>query len=382
MMKAQEDILSHVEKDGVVAMVFSLTKCVEELSQKVDGFSSQVVTDIIDQAGKIKQTIKKKKREAKLASPSPKRPHEQDSTKIAKRVRVESPASSDADAETKPPAPPAAKTTATKAVVTAAAKAAAMTAVKAAVTKAAMQEAPKSPAPPAVPAVPKSPAPKLTAPFAAPPAAPKPPAPKLTAPFAAPPAAPKSPAPSAATAAPKPPAPPAAEATTQDEDGSALEDDHETKRSNPGPSLKAAYKEIKLKKDDFEKADREYKAAKEKLAMNKKALQQANDGEKKSQQARVEANETLVETAYKTWWGEIHLYTIARMAKAADDALGAAREAVKKRERCARALKREEKNPSKSAASLAAAQAEFEAAKVEEEDALELKEVLVNLCSP
>ncbi|KAE9180487.1 hypothetical protein PF002_g27552 [Phytophthora fragariae] len=197
MMKAQEDILSHVEKDGVVAMVFSLTKCVEELSQKVDGFSSQVVTDIIDQAGKIKQTIKKKKREAKLASPSPKRPHEQDSTKIAKR-----------------------------------------------------------------------------------------------------------------------------------------------------------------------------------------ALQQANDGEKKSQQARVEANETLVETAYKTWWGEIHLYTIARMAKAADDALGAAREAVKKRERCARALKREEKNPSKSAASLAAAQAEFEAAKVEEEDALELKEVLVNLCSP
>ncbi|KAE9277494.1 hypothetical protein PF008_g28839 [Phytophthora fragariae] len=197
MMKAQEDILSHVEKDGVVAMVFSLTKCVEELSKKVDGFSSQGVTDIIDQAGKIKQTIKKKKREAKLASPSPKRPHEQDSTKIAKR-----------------------------------------------------------------------------------------------------------------------------------------------------------------------------------------ALQQANDGEKKSQQARVEANETLVETAYKTWWGEIHLYTIARMAKAADDALGAAREAVKKRERCARALKREEKNPSKSAASLAAAQAEFEAAKVEEEDALELKEVLVNLCSP
>ncbi|KAE8954178.1 hypothetical protein PR001_g32599, partial [Phytophthora rubi] len=226
----------------------------------------------------------------------------------------------------------------------------------------------------------------------------------------APPASPKPPAPQAVTAAPKSTAPPAAtapkstatetttqsvaapaatpvsksttptaaaEATTQGEDGSVLEEDHETKRSNPGPSLKAAYKEIKLKKDDFEKADREYKAAKEKLAMNEKALQQAKDGEKKSQQARVEANETLVETAYNTWCGEIHLYTIARMAKAADDALGAAREAVKKRERSARALKREEKNPSKSAASLAAAQAEFEAAKVDEEDALELKEILV-----
>ncbi|KAE9149336.1 hypothetical protein PF001_g6343 [Phytophthora fragariae] len=42
-----------------------------------------------------------------------------------------------------------------------------------------------------------------------------------------------------------------------------------------------------------------------------------------------------------------------------------------------RALKREEKNPSKSVASLAAAQAEFEAAKVDEKDALELKEILV-----
>ncbi|KAE9265527.1 hypothetical protein PR003_g32433, partial [Phytophthora rubi] len=221
---------------------------------------------------------------------------------------------------------------------------------------------PKPPAPQAVTAAPKS-----TAPPAA--TAPKSTATETTTQSVAAPAATpvsKSTTPTAA-----------AEATTQDEDGSVLEEDHETKRSNPGPSLKAAYKEIKLKKDDFEKADREYKAAKEKIAMNEKALQQANDGEKKSQQARVEANETLVETAYNTWCGEIHLYTIARMAKAADDALGAAREAVKKRERSARALKREEKNPSKSAASLAAAQAEFEAAKVDEEDALELKEILV-----
>ncbi|KAE8954657.1 hypothetical protein PF006_g32802, partial [Phytophthora fragariae] len=144
----------------------------------------------------------------------------------------------------------------------------------------------------------------------------------------------------------------AAEPTTQDEEGSlfnsALEDDHETKRSNPDTSLKAAYKEIKLKKGDFEKAGREYKAAKEKLAMIEKALQQANYDEKKSQQAR-----------------------------ATDNTFVAVREAVKKRERCARLLKREEKNPSKSTASLAAAQAEFEAAKVCEEDALELKEILV-----
>ncbi|KAE9333666.1 hypothetical protein PR003_g13905 [Phytophthora rubi] len=111
--------------------------------------------------------------------------------------------------------------------------------------------------------------------------------------------------------------------------------------------------------------------------MNEMALQQTNDDEKKSQQARVQANEVLVDTVRITWWGEFHLYTVARMTKAADNAFVAAREAVKKRERCSRLLKREEKNLSKSTASLAAAQAEFEAAKVCEEDALELKEILV-----
>ncbi|KAE9175955.1 hypothetical protein PF005_g25176 [Phytophthora fragariae] len=71
MKKTQGEIRLHVRMDGVVAMVFSLTKCVEELSQKVGGLSSQLVTDIIDQASKVKQTIKKKKREATLASTSP-----------------------------------------------------------------------------------------------------------------------------------------------------------------------------------------------------------------------------------------------------------------------------------------------------------------------
>ncbi|KAE9004164.1 hypothetical protein PF011_g12583 [Phytophthora fragariae] len=87
MKKTQEDILSHVEKDGVVPMVFSLMKCVEELSQKVDGLSSQLVTNIIDQASKIKQTIKQKKREAKLPSTSPKRAHDQDPSKVSTRAR-------------------------------------------------------------------------------------------------------------------------------------------------------------------------------------------------------------------------------------------------------------------------------------------------------
>ncbi|KAE8974907.1 hypothetical protein PR001_g25861 [Phytophthora rubi] len=87
MKKTQEDILSHVEKDGVVPMVFSLMKCVEELSQKVDGLSSQLVTNIIAQASKIKQTTKQKKPEAKLPSTSPKRPHDQDPSKVSKRAR-------------------------------------------------------------------------------------------------------------------------------------------------------------------------------------------------------------------------------------------------------------------------------------------------------
>ncbi|KAE8892639.1 hypothetical protein PF003_g23412 [Phytophthora fragariae] len=205
-----------------------------------------------------------------------------------------------------------------------------------------MQEAPKSsalpaaPKPPAPPATPKSPATEATT--------------KSTAAQAAPPATPKSTATETTTQSIAAPA--VMSVSSDDEEGSlfnsALEDDHETKRSNPDTSLKAAYKEIKLKKGDFEKAGREYKAAKEKLAMIEKALQQANYDEKKSQQAR-----------------------------ATDNTFVAVREAVKKRERCARLLKREEKNPSKSTASLAAAQAEFEAAKVCEEDALELKEILV-----
>ncbi|KAE9283557.1 hypothetical protein PR003_g27099 [Phytophthora rubi] len=82
--------------------------------------------------------------------------------------------------------------------------------------------------------------------------------------------------------------------------------------------------------DDFEKAEREYKAAKE-LAMNEKA---------RSRQRMTRRSHN-------------------RSAKGV------------------RALKPEEKNPSKSVASLAAAQAEFEAAKVDEKDALELKEILV-----
>ncbi|KAE9278526.1 hypothetical protein PF008_g28601 [Phytophthora fragariae] len=48
--------------------------------------TSKLVTDIIDQASKVKQTIKKKKREAKLASTSPKLPHEKNPTKIVKRA--------------------------------------------------------------------------------------------------------------------------------------------------------------------------------------------------------------------------------------------------------------------------------------------------------
>ncbi|KAE9307830.1 hypothetical protein PF008_g21140 [Phytophthora fragariae] len=251
MKKTQEDILSHVEKDGVVPMVFSLMKCVEELSQKVDGLSSQLVTNIIDQASKIKQTIKQKKREAKLPSTSPKRAHDQDPSKVSTRARgvvsqqrgrcrdqATSAASREDDSDQ------GSKDNSDQGSSDGSAQA-------------------------------------------------------------------------------------AAEATTQDEDGSALEDDHETKRSNAGSSLKAAYKEIKARKDDFEKAEREYKAAKE-LAMNEKAR------------------------THDTWCGEIHLYNIARMAKVADDALVAAREAVKKRER-----------------------SEFEAAKVDEKDALELKEILV-----
>ncbi|KAE8974906.1 hypothetical protein PR001_g25860 [Phytophthora rubi] len=89
--------------------------------------------------------------------------------------------------------------------------------------------------------------------------------------------------------------------------------------------------------DDFEKAEREYKAAKE-LAMNEKA---------RSRQRMTRRSHNRSGSSEQDAGG----YSARHMP--------------------------EEKNPSKSVASLAAAQAEFEAAKVDEKDALELKEILV-----